>query len=56
MGVWGGRGAAKVAVWRGKGLFKLQRLQIGHETHVGKWGKRSDHTNLIFPKKGKCRQ
>lgn len=35
-----------------KGAFKLQRLRIGHETHVWKRGKRRDHTNLIFQKRG----
>lgn len=35
-----------------KGPFKLQRLQIGHKTHVPKRGKRRDHTNLIFLKRG----
>lgn len=43
---------AEVGVWRGKGTFKLQRLQIGHETHVSKRGRRRDHTNLIFLKRG----
>jgi len=52
IGFRGGGGLAEVGVWRGKGLFKLQRPQIGHETHVWRWGRRRDHTNLIFLKRG----
>ncbi len=41
----------RVCGWA-KGPFKLQRPQIGHETHIPKRGKRRDHTNLIFLKRG----
>lgn len=43
-------------MWTGQGIFKLQRFQIGHETHVTRTGRRRDPANLIFLKKGKCRQ
>lgn len=43
----------ELRVHRGaNGPFKLQRLHVGHKTHVLKRGKRRDHTNLIFLKKG----
>lgn len=37
-----------------EGPFKLQRPKIGHKTHASRRGKRRDHTNLIFLKRGKC--
>lgn len=46
------KGKIKWGYWHWGGPFKLQRLQIGHETHVSKRGKRRDHTNLIFLKRG----
>lgn len=37
---------------RTNGHFKLQRFQIGDKTHITGRGKRRDHTNLIFLKRG----
>lgn len=37
-----------------QGPFRLQRPEIGHKTHASRKGKRRDHTNLIFLKRGKC--
>lgn len=55
----GGKASRSVGgVQRAQGLaegpFKLQRPKIGHKTHASRRGKRRDHTNLIFLKRGKC--
>lgn len=52
MGVLRLGGLAEVGMLRGRGPFKLQSFQIGHETHVTRRGRRRDHTNLIFLNSG----
>lgn len=41
-------------MWRVRGALKLQRFQIGNETHITerRMKRRWDHTNLIFLKRG----
>lgn len=43
---------AEVGKWRGRGIFKLQRFQIGQETHITWRGRSRANTNLIFLKRG----